>query len=307
MVDIMKKLSLFFTTISFCLSFFLNACSDYTSSGDAGSDAGTDTDSDSDAEGCPDDMIEVPGMGACIDANEYTNAKFAVFLTESGNDCGEDECRRMGEESSHADETYPPAIIGFDFVLGDGSIYEMADGVGEFPVSWVTWYGARDTCLWEGKTMCPWDVYYAACSHGGEWHFPYGGTAGGVESHEGYCEDYVEDACSDAMDGDREVGTKLACEGGYDGMFDLAGNVAEWGGTQELDGFWWFMGNSHATDWDSCDGVHYFHGPGCLFPSSPVWWQVDEPPMDLPPSEDVPPAYPPRADLGFRCCLFPEE
>ena len=295
-----------FSFLTLCV--FSTSCDSGSSStpdgGDADADADTDTDADSDTDGeCPADMVEIPGFDACIDSYEYTNSKFLEFLNDHGNDCGEAECRRMGEESQHGFNAYEVCFSGTgadmvsvrDFTQeGDG--YVMASDVGDFPVGWVTWYGARDACLWEGKTLCPWDLWYAGCSHGGEWHFPYGGTTGGVDDKDGYFEDWEGCACKDYHSYcNVEVGAFLDCEGGYDGLFDMAGNLAEWGGTVELNGFWMGMGGDHSTIYGNDDGP--WAGAGCLNPSYPL---VDQPPADLP-LED--PEFA-RAVSGFRCCYF---
>jgi len=298
--------TLFFSLL--LLGLFSMSCDGGSSSspdgGDADTDTDTDTDADTDTDGeCPPDMVEIPGFDACIDSYEYTNSKFLEFLNDHGNDCGEAECRRMGEESSHCFDAYDGCLAGEvgdivtcrDFTQeGDG--YVMASDVGDFPVGWVTWYGARDACLWEGKTLCPWDLWYAGCSHGGEWHFPYGGTTGGVDDKDGYFEDWEFCMCNDGNHYfNLQVGSFPDCEGGYDGLFDMAGNLAEWGGTEELDGVWGGMGGSHLTI--SGDGDGPWAGAGCKFPGD---WLVDEPAVELP--LEIPDFT--SAATGFRCCYF---
>lgn len=285
-------------TLFFIALVLLSCNDDDRNANDGGnSDTDTDSDSDSDTEGCPDDMIHISEKNACIDSFEFTNSQYAAFLSDHGNTCGVTECRQMGEVSNHIVEDDLPlqTLTVEDIVEGDD--FEVAEGVGEFPVSWVTWYGAKDACLWAGKTLCPWDVWYWACSNGLQWHFPYGGSTGGVESVEGYFADYVKGACSDDDEGDREVGSKNECQGGYEGVFDLAGNIAEWGGTRDLKGYWWFMGNSYSAWW-SLDEVNYV-GAGCLFPTSPVDWHVDEPPIEIDPNEDPDAGivHPPTAEV----------
>jgi formylglycine-generating enzyme required for sulfatase activity len=293
-----------------CSTSLMSSCADDAAFSDAGSDTDTDTDSDSDAEGCPDDMVEVPGMSACIDAYEYTNSKFAVFLAENGNDCGEADCRRMGEESQHIsnlisvceDAQLAEYVTGEDFTESGSGEFAMAEGVGDYPVGWVTWYGARDACLWEGKTMCPWDVYYAACSHGGELYFPWGGEIDGEPTDEGWEDAWESCLCNDSgYMGDTGVGAFYGCEGAYSGLFDLAGNIGEWGGTPELDGWWAYMGGSHNSNYAGDDGIG-FAGAGCAFPEE---WHLTDGPTPLP-AQYGETAYA-WEDHGFRCCLLTEE
>jgi hypothetical protein len=59
------------------------------------------------------------------------------------------------------------------------------------------------------------EMYYA-CSHAGDFVFPYGNM-------------YVPSACAtDFLDSARTVGMSPGCEGGFPGVFDLSGNMAEW-------------------------------------------------------------------------------
>jgi len=304
----MRKNSILTIASLMTAALFTLACDDDTPLADGGPDSDVDTDTDSDADGCPDDMVEVPGHGACIDRYEYTNEKFLAFLNENGNgnDCGEDVCRVMGEESSHIANSlqvcealeYADYLIGYDITSEDGE-FLLAEGVGDFPVSWVTWYGARDACLWEGKTMCPWDVFYAACSNDGQWYLPGGGETGGDPTWYGWIDAWEKCMCNGWSNSDAPIGQFTDCEGSIEGLFDMAGNIGEWGGTRDLDGYWTYMGGSHDSIYQE-DGTDVHAGAACVFPD--YQGVVDVPGGDL----DYLFENESADDLGFRCCKFLE-
>lgn len=279
-----KKRLIVFLVIA--VSIFAAACS---GDDDGAEPDGGDTDT---IEECPAGMVEIPRLDACVDGFEYTNAEFAEFLNDHGNDCGEAVCRIMGELSHHRNVAGYESV---DFTESDGGVVEMAEGVGDNPVSWVTWYGARDACLWEGKTLCPWEVWYAACSQDGIWHFPYGGTTGGVDDLWGYVEDFEANICNDhGTVGDSPVGYLSDCEGAYDGLFDMAGNIAELGGSFDLSVAYTGMGGAYLSFFGGDDGSPSA-GAGCYFPqyeSGVSEMSTDDPDLLL---------YS-GAPVGFRCC-----
>lgn len=151
----------------------------------------------------------------CIDETEVTAAQYQVFL-QSGPSVLEQPYECMGNLTfQHGCEFTDP---------------------GKQPVRCVDWCDARAYCERVGKHLCgssegagtamPYDApptapdnqWYAACSHGGEVAYPYGDV-------------YNDTACWGA---DRPaagaVGVKSAseCVGGYEGLWDMSGGVAEW-------------------------------------------------------------------------------
>lgn len=84
------------------------------------------------------------------------------------------------------------------------------------PWNFVTWSEASTACIDAGKQLCPQHVWYNACSRNGYFTYPYGST-------------YNPLACvgTDYTPGLQPTG-RAPCEGGYEGIFDMSGNIAEW-------------------------------------------------------------------------------
>jgi formylglycine-generating enzyme len=106
------------------------------------------------------------------------------------------------------------------------------DTRGGHPVAYVSWCHAVAYCAWAGKRLCgaigggalaveskndpSKSEWYRACTHAGERTYPYGVG-------------YADGACNiGGKPGTVPVASMAACVGGYDGIFDLIGNVAEW-------------------------------------------------------------------------------
>jgi formylglycine-generating enzyme required for sulfatase activity len=117
--------------------------------------------------------------------------------------------------------------------------YEASHGTGGAAASvagaepWVDvdWPGASAACTAAGKRLCEADEWLEACQGPSGREFPYGDS-------------FVRGRCHDASFGSEAAfatGSFLECEGGYGGLFDVAGNVWEWtaacpGGRCELRG-----------------------------------------------------------------------
>jgi formylglycine-generating enzyme len=156
----------------------------------------------------------------CIDSTEVTNAQYEEFL-----DAGEPVeqpvvCEWNQTEGSFA--AFEPALLW----PADNDLANVA-------VRMVDWCDAWSYCHWAGKRLCgrvggaPGDFedvitdrseLYYACTQGGELEYPYGN-------------EFDEAACVSAgQPGPGPVASAPGCEGGYPGVFDLSGNVAEWTG-----------------------------------------------------------------------------
>jgi len=94
----------------------------------------------------------------------------------------------------------------------------------DHPVNCVAYYGAEQFCAWAGGRVCSEDEWLAACRGSDSRAFPYG-------------DQYDAEACnakstsvgiSGSGSSTAPVGSFGRCEGGLPGLFDMAGNVAEW-------------------------------------------------------------------------------
>jgi formylglycine-generating enzyme required for sulfatase activity len=149
----------------------------------------------------------------CIDATEVTGRDYTEFLAAKAGDTS-------GQVAECAWNTsYEPSI----------------SKTGEVPVIGADWCDALAYCAWAGKRLCgkigggplpaslvsnPFaDEWFRACTHEGTRAYPYGTTRDA-------------NACNgsdrDGGGGPVAVATLPGCEGGYPGLFDLAGNLWEW-------------------------------------------------------------------------------
>jgi formylglycine-generating enzyme required for sulfatase activity len=181
--------------------------------------------------GCPTGLpgptlVEVPTVDAsavasyCIDATEVTRAQYTTFLAANHPTTGQDSWCSWNT-------TYAPT---------DG-----APGTDERPVVNVDWCDAAAYCKWAGQRLCGkvgggssgfydnakanLSEWYNACSAGGAVTYPYGNA---FDVHA--CVENGYDNLNDyqaATDYAHPVGTST-CEGGFKGLFDMVGNVAEW-------------------------------------------------------------------------------
>lgn len=167
--------------------------------------------------GCP----KLPGQtlvlvdGFCIDESEVTAAHYQQFLAT---------------QPSLVEQTYE--CLG-NLTFENGCEYSEP---AKQPVRCVDFCDARAYCVSVGKRLCgaasvdaaamPYDApaaaldnqWYAACSHGGEFTYPYGN-------------EYSNSACWGAEHPPLStmlVKSAPACVGGYAGLWDMSGGMAEW-------------------------------------------------------------------------------
>ena len=171
-------------------------------------------------------LVEIPKPGGgifCIDRSEVTNADYALFLASNPATAAQTaECA--------ANSDFTPASDALECTQ-----YDPVNKP-KVPISCVDWCDAKAYCAWAGKRLCgkiggganaPADFasaakseWFTACSHAGAYKFPYGAQG----------DTYDGTACVGADHGaDRPTAVPTAsCQGGYDGVFDLSGNVSEW-------------------------------------------------------------------------------
>jgi formylglycine-generating enzyme required for sulfatase activity len=186
-----------------------------SAAGDDARDGSVDAAAAGDASRCPGEagpsMVDIGRF--CIDSTEVTVGQYRAFLYDNPS---------LGLQ---------PAFCDWNSYTPD----PWPQAPDALPVSGVTWCDAYAYCAWAGKRLCGAidggavaftdqaqtdpndDQWYRACSHGAN-PYPYGDT-------------YDASACNGP---ERDAGGPLpaasfpACQGGYPGLFDMVGNVAEW-------------------------------------------------------------------------------
>ena len=161
--------------------------------------------------------------------------------------CGDAPCTDGGvdEEDEALDDARPPD--GYGGTEGDATAcppemvlvgalgicidrFEASHGEGDVPASlagvmpWnrIGWRDAGAACARAGKRLCLPDEWRAACRGPMDFDYPYGPAA---------LEDYCNIAHVDYDAGEPilfPTATFDRCEGGYPGLFDMIGNLAEW-------------------------------------------------------------------------------
>jgi formylglycine-generating enzyme required for sulfatase activity len=198
--------------------------------GDGGAETGPLDAADDSAPGsCPAGMVH--SALSCIDAHEVTNADYQRFLESFG--ANPNAPVRAGLPAGCAfkvtDGDFVPPTLATEVAVGPTK-----------PVS-VDWCEAVAYCAWAGKHLCgrpasqasgvltqedlidpSRNEWYEACSRGGTRAYPYGGTLADAATGEvGRC--VLNGPATLAVD---RAGN--ACEGGYEGLFDMVGNTEEW-------------------------------------------------------------------------------
>ncbi len=189
---------------------------------DGGFDRAVEAAADGAEGACPTGMILATTF--CIDATEVTQEAYQAFLAETGDDAG--GFGQIEECASNTTFRANQACKPFTF-----------DPLSKRPMACVDWCDAYAYCAWAGKRLCgmvgggsvPFDhaflvstsdQWFSACSRlaDGRHEFPYGGPY-----QPGLCNDLDHEAGAPI-----EVSSLPACAGGYEGLFDMSGNVAEW-------------------------------------------------------------------------------
>lgn len=163
--------------------------------------------------------VNIQGL-FCIDSTEVTNAQYLEFLGQA------DGIEQPAECSWNV-----TAEGAGDFEPGIDHLWPPAEAALDLPVGGVDWCDAWSYCEWAGKRLCSRvdgspptfadysttnnELFYA-CSRGGERDYPYGDT-------------FDPAACVTVdRDAPEPVGSFMGCEGGFEGLYDLSGNVGEW-------------------------------------------------------------------------------
>jgi sulfatase modifying factor 1 len=171
---------------------------------------------------CPTDMVHAAdatlNASFCIDRTEVTEGSYVLFLVAVQGSVPVDQ--QPAACSTNTELTHTP----------DGSCSDFMDGSSQIPVHCVDWCDAHAYCNWAGKRLCG-ALSGGSLTHDdapvlGEWHFA---CTGGLQTIYPYGDDAIDDACNIPGTSARAaVGSFPQCEGGYPGLFDMQGNVAEW-------------------------------------------------------------------------------
>jgi sulfatase modifying factor 1 len=190
-----------------------------------GPDASKDAPADAvPANRCPADKpgpALVPAGDFCIDATEVTNEQYRRFLEARAGDTG-------GQPAACAwNVSFTPSQSALP--------WPPPPGRERYPVGNVDWCDAHAFCAWAGKRLCgrisggpvaldqaddpDESQWTSACSHGGTRAFCYGPTLDATA-----CNDNKDERADEIT----AAGSLATCQGGYDGIFDLGGNLEEW-------------------------------------------------------------------------------
>lgn len=170
-------------------------------------------------------LLEIPKPGGgifCIDRTEVTNDTYSAFLATAPSTTSQ-------VPACSWNASFLPATSSACAVLQ----YDPS-GNPKGPISCIDWCDAKAYCEWAGKRLCgafggaaippsqfadaSHDEWFAACSKGGTLEFPYG------DGYQGkYCAG-IDYPGTHAI----PVSNLANCQGGYAGLWDMSGNVAEW-------------------------------------------------------------------------------
>lgn len=143
-------------------------------------------------------MVLSPDASFCIDSQETTFAQYITFV-----------------DASTTLDASTLALPGFCPPDADRNPANNTFDAGSLPVMYVSFCDAYAYCRWAGKHLCRETTeWQRACTNDGSRKLPYGDTPGLTTCNVG--------ALSHV-----EAGTFPQCEGGYQGLFDMVGNVAE--------------------------------------------------------------------------------
>ena len=142
--------------------------------------------------------------GYWLDRTEVTNEMFVRFLNSEGN-------------QQEGGTTWVDPVDPFVWIYEKDGAWQTLSGRENFPITKLSWYGAKAYCQWAGRdlpTEAQWE--YAAAGTGGR-RFPWGAKPPD-------CNRAHFSGCGNSP---VEAGSLLAGASPF-GILDLSGNVAEW-------------------------------------------------------------------------------
>lgn len=220
--------------------------------------------------------VTVSAYGEFIDAG--------LLLADQASNCSWNDSFVPGQDSqvaidwaAMANEQPDPQCIGY---------LDRRTSEPELPAACIDVCDMRAYCVWAGMHLCgrigggildatdfvqpansTESAWYRACSKDGTQAFPYGDT-------------YEMGRCNDDGSGVDDVGKFDTCQGGYDGLFDMSGNLFEL--------------VDECTDYNNPD-----YGQNCLSRGGAYF--SDEAELRCDNHRDVLLSLP-SSSFGFRCC-----
>ncbi|WP_052374961.1 SUMF1/EgtB/PvdO family nonheme iron enzyme [Chondromyces apiculatus] len=276
---------------------------DPSSSGSAGGggSGGMGTGSDGCPTGRGPTMVRVDiAPEYCIDSTEVTMAQYLEFVDASVFDTS-----ILGEQQQDPLCAWnvslePPSNFTTYWDKLDDEDSQIND-----PVRYVDWCDAKAYCAWAGKRLCGARAggalpstamvdsiesqWFHACSRGDTRTYPFGEVpAGSGNAPSGHCVDgRPNDSSYGGLYNTTEpVGSFTACEGGFDGIFDMSGNVSEWVDACDITTADPMPGEPGADDLCPVQGGMYGFLANATFCGFIQKWRRD--------------AFGPA--VGFRCC-----
>jgi sulfatase modifying factor 1 len=172
-------------------------------------------------------MIKAPApVPYCIDSTEVTNAQYNRFLdaTGGGSETG-GQGARCGWNATFAPSTSSGPALNLDPARAKRAV------VG------VDWCDAFAFCRWAGKRLCgsiaklP-SPNYAAASDVVDGQWMYACTGGGRYMYPYKSDTFMKVCNTEHATADilfvEDVHSREKCQGGFDGIYDMSGNVDEW-------------------------------------------------------------------------------
>ena len=155
----------------------------------------------------------------CIDSTEVTRSHYLAFLTAT---------------DGGASAPKPASVCDWNQIYEpETPDWPPHDGF-SLPIANINWCAAASYCLWAGKYLCRGNTsaslptheadetyaqWFRACSKDGTRAYPFGN-----DWEAGACNVFGNGVPSPLI----PSGSLTTCRGGYDGLFDMSGNVAEW-------------------------------------------------------------------------------
>ncbi len=266
-----------------------------TGGGGSSAEGGTNTGGTGGGSGrsCPEGLpgpqlvlIDVGDDAFCIDSTEITQIQYSQFVPHAGTTPAHPRC-------GFNESVVPPNPADLELVDPPAPptlIYD-AESPKNVPVVMVDWCDAHLYCAWAGKRLCggragvvltaaadadpAQSEWAAACSADGTRDYPYGN-----EPKSGVCNDETALALRDGEPTLTAPKEMPLCEGGYPGLYDMAGNVGEWIGACTID--------EGTPDVDRCSSADNF------FAASATWMACAKQGTAYRRTVDV--------TTGIRCC-----